>query len=149
MSLKLKERDIDATSVVYPGGTLQLIASRVKHIRPRHDPDFIVIMAGDIEARNGMPATAICNDMKALIQEAKRVFPLSHIITSGIAPTGSAYRRNNIQELNLFLQEMQADDRLVTYLDNKQARLRDQIHLTSGSKDHISKRIAGFVKRFF
>jgi ribA/ribD-fused uncharacterized protein len=149
MAQRICALNLDATSVVYPGGRLRRITSRMRHIKTKHDPDFVVLMAGDIETTERLSADTICKDMTDLVTETKRTFPLSRIIVSGVTSKGSSIRQHKIAELNRYLEEMQADDRLVSFVDNRNARLYDNIHLTPGSKDHLSRKIAGLVRRFF
>ena len=149
MATQLRQRGLDATGVVYPGCSMSLITSRVPHTKPSRDPDHVVLMAGDIEAANGQPTEQICADLDNLVAQAKKSFPLSRILVSGLASTGNTKRQQSIKDFNMYVEEMQTDDRLVTYLNNEKARLRDNIHLSNSSKDHLCNRITAFVKRFF
>lgn len=121
MATQLRQRGLDATGVVYPGCSMSLITSRVPHTKPSQDPDHVVLMAGDIEAANGQSTEQICADLDNLVAQAKKSFPLSRILVSGLASTGNTKRQQSIKDFNMYVEEMQTDDRLVTYLNNEKA----------------------------
>lgn len=98
-------------------------------------------MADDIEAKDGVPAADIVAR-----------YPLTRVVISGLPQAGNRgnqHRRNIIQELNHRLQIIAAEERLVDYISNDGARLKDSIHLTRSAKSKFSANISTFVKKLF
>ena len=87
-------------------------------------------MVGDIEAANGLPSETICAHYEHLLKEVCRTFPWARIVLSGLPQTGSNFRQNIIRKVNCYLEAVAQDERLVEYVCNKRAKLRDNIHLS-------------------
>ena len=141
---------MNAAGFVYPGGTLSYITAHVKDIKPQKDePNAIVLMAGDIKAKNAVPAENIAARYSQLINEVKHTFPWARILVSGLPRVGNGFRQNFIRDTNHQLEIAAANDRLLTYIDNSNAKLRDSIHITSASKSKLSAKISTCVKKLF
>lgn len=144
----LNSRGIDAVGYTIPGGTIPYIMSRLKHVKTTKSPDSVLLIAGDIEAANGLTAEAISARLEHLVKEAKQQFPWSRIILSGLPQAGNNYRQNTIREINHRLEVISCNDRLVEFVDNSRARLKDNIHMSNVSKDKLCFTVSRIVKKF-
>ena len=131
-----------------PGGTIPYLTSRVKHITSPDTPNCVLLMAGDIEAANGLPPEMICARLDHLVKETRQQFPWSRVLLSGLPQTGNNHRQNTLREVNSHLEKISSNDRLVEYLDNSRARLRDNIHLSNLSKEKLCLNVSHIVKKF-
>lgn len=144
----LLDRGIDSCGFTMPGGTISHITSRVKYVKSQQTPDFVLLMAGDIEAADGLPAEKICARVEHLVKETRQQFPWSRVILSGLPQAGDNSRQNTLRKVNAFLETIAIDDRLVEYIDNSRARLRDNIHLSNVSKEKLCFNVSCIVKKF-
>ena len=138
---------VNARSFFYPGGSLDYIASRVPFTRNGPDPDYIVLMAGDIEAANGLHPDTIISKYQNLIREVQRTYSLSRLIVIGLTPAGNPKRQIAIRRLNAFMQHVASNERTIAFIDNCNSRLRDSIHLCSFSKKALARKIARIVEK--
>lgn len=145
----LIDRGIDASGFCLPGATISHITSRIRHTKPSHDPDLVLLMAGDIEAANHHPAENICARYEHLLKETKRTFPWSRVVVSGLPTAGDNLRQATIRKVNNYLQGVASDDRLVEYVSNTHAKLRDDIHLSRTSKERLCMNVAQVSKKVF
>lgn len=150
MSQELLERNVDAMGFVYPGGTLPRLTSRIRDTKSQdNEPDAVVLMAGDIEAMDGVPADNISARYQHLIEETRSVYPWSRIVLSGLPQAGNHLRQQTIKDVNHQLQILAANERLVTFISNHDAKLRDDIHMTKSAKTKFTAAIAQYVKTLF
>lgn len=150
ISQELLDRGVDAVGFVYPGGTLQRLTTRVKETASSAShTDAVVIMAGDIEAKDCVPADNIVARYQHLIAEVKHSYPLTRVLLSGLPQAGDTERRQILNAVNHQLQIVAANDRLLTFVDNHNATLRDSIHLTRSAKSKLCMSFATCVKKFF
>lgn len=145
----LMDRGLEASGFCYPGGTIPHITSRVRHTKSRTDPNFILLMAGDIDAANGLSAENICVQYDQLIRETRRTFPFARIILSGLPQSGCDMRQVTIRKLNYHLEAVANDERLVEFVNNTHAKLRDHIHLSRTSKEKLCMHVAHVAKKVF
>lgn len=145
----LNERGLDACGYVFPGGTISHITSRIRNMTSSQSPDFVMLMAGDIEAADGLAAATICARYEHLIDGAKRAFPFSRIIISGLAQTGGHTQRETLRDVNRHLEILGNDERLLEFICNEQAKLRDHIHLSRNSVNKLSFNVSLYVKKVF
>lgn len=147
MAAILQHNSLDAYSYFYPGGTLEYIRSRIRHTSNGSDPSHIVIMAGDIEAANGMPSDQINFHYGKLVDEIRKVYPWSRIVLVGLTMAGNPMRQQAIQKLNAFMQHLAATERMYFYIHNNNAKLSDNIHLSKASKVALGRRIAEIITK--
>ena len=147
MTTILRSKSINAQSVFYPGGTLDYIRSRIRHTCYEPDPSHIILMAGDIEAADGMPPSHVNAKYERLVREIRRIYPYSRLILVGMAMTGNPRRRQTITCLNALMQHIASCERMVAYANNNNARLKDNIHLSIDSKKALGRHIAQIVKK--
>lgn len=145
----LIDRGLDASGFTLPGGTVSHITSRVRFTKSSTDPECVVLMAGDIEAANGLQSETICARYEHLLKETRRSFPWSRIILCGLPQTGSNQRHDTLRKVNCYLGAVATDERLVEYVNNSNARLRDNIHLSDISKNRLCFNLANLVKKVF
>ena len=147
MTSFLQKNSIDANSIFYPGGTLDYIRSRVKHTTSNANRTHIVLMAGDIEAADGVHPELVTWKYELLVREIMRVYPYARLILTGLATTGNSKRRHTLHKLNALMQRIASNERLIAYVNNDNAKLKDRIHLSYPSKISLSRRIAEIVKK--
>ena len=135
-----------AKSVVYPGGTMDYITSRVRYTGKETNPSHIILMAGDIETAEGMHPNGITTRFNKLVREVRRVYPWSRLILVGLTPTGNSKRQIAIRCLNSLMQHL-ANERMIAFVDNFNSRLRDSIHLSYVSKKVLSQKITQIIKK--
>lgn len=139
--------NINAKSFCYPGGTLDYLSSRIHHIARGPDPSHIILMAGDIEAANGLPSLHITQKYENLVRTIRRVYPWSRLILVGLTMTSASHRRAAIQCTNALMQHLASQERMIAFVDNNNSKLRDNIHLTLQSKEALCQRITKLVNR--
>ena len=152
ISQELNDRDVVATGFTYPGATLNRLTQSVKMTTPKdtQNPlDAVVIMGGDIECKDGVPAANTVARYEHLIDEVRHTYPLTPLIIPGLPQAGNQHRRQTIREVNHRLEVMASDERLITFIANDNAKLRDSIHMTSSAKCRLSATISNVVKKFF
>ena len=147
MSAILNNRSLNAQSFCYPGGTITYLKTRIRHLMQGPDPSHIIIMAGDVEAANGLPPATITQMLEGLLREVHRVYPWSRIILVELTMTGNAQRRHAIQEVNSFVRHLSSTVRLVTSTRIRDAKLKDNIHLTLASKRSLGQSIVTAITR--
>jgi len=145
----LIDRGVDSCGYTLPGGTISHVTSRVRHIKPAHQVDHILLMVGDIEAADGLPSEAICARYEHLIKETRRSFPWSRIILSGLPQTGNNHRQTVLREVNSYLESVACEERLVEYVCNARAKLRDRIHLSKSSVERLCFNVSSLAKKVF
>ena len=143
----LNKHKISAQSTFYPGGTLKYICSRMKHFVNSGDPTHVVLMAGDIETVNGMAPEQLTSHYQQTVREIRRVFPWSRLILVGLTISGNQQRQQATRRLNALLQHLASVERMIDYIDNRDLKLRDNIHLSFTSKRLLGTRIANFVSK--
>ena len=104
-------------------------------------------MAGDIEAANAMSPNQINSQYERVVRELQRVYPWSRIILVGLTIVGNLQRRQSIQRVNALMQHLALNERMISYLDNNNSKLQDNIHLSYASKMMLGRRIASIVKK--
>ena len=155
MATILHDNAVNAQSIFYPGGTLDYIHSRIRHTcdgtPPYHldgsYPSHVVIMAGDIEAANGMNPDYLNAKYENLFREIRRVYPSARLILVGLTISGSSRRQQSIRRLNALMQHIAANERFVAYADSNNARLKDKIHLSYSSKCALGERISTIIAK--
>ena len=95
----------------------------------------------------GKSSDAIILELEELIKETQRVYPWVHIILIGLSPVGSSYRRSSIHRVNAFMQHISANERMVSYASNNNAKLRDNIHLARSSKVKLANAIHTIITK--
>jgi ribA/ribD-fused uncharacterized protein len=143
----IRKNDINATSVFYPGGTLDFLTSRVRHTINGPDPSHIVVMAGDIEIVDGVPPEQTNAKFEKLVREIRRVYPWSRLILVGLTIAGNQQRRLSTQKLNALMQHLAATERMISFVGNNTSQLRDKIHLSHTSKVALGQRIVNLIKK--
>ena len=144
----LIDRGVDASGTAYPGGSISRLTSRIRHVKPPVTPEFVLLMAGDIEAADGLPPEAICARYEHLLREARQNFPWSRLILSGLPQTGSNRRQDTIRKVNNYLETVADEERLVEYVSNSKAKLRDNIHLSRPARERLCFNVTSVVKGF-
>ena len=104
-------------------------------------------MAVDIEIVNGLHPDTIIKQYEALVREVRRVYPWSRVIQIGHVLAGDVKRMNATRRLNALIQHIDTNERLVTYIPNNNARLRDNIHITMPSKTRLCSSIASVIMK--
>ena len=104
-------------------------------------------MAGDIEAANGMHPDAIIAKYLQLIWEIKRIYSWTPLILVGHTIAGSPQRRLAVRRLNNVMQHLASNERNITFIDNYNSRLKDNIHLSHASKESLGRRITEIIKK--
>ena len=143
----LTDRGVDACGYTLPGATISHVTSRLRHVRA--PTDYLLLMAGDIEAADGLPVESICARYEHMLKEALHCFPMTRIILSGLPQTGSNRRQDTIRKINNYLEAVACDERLVEYVSNERAKLRDNIHLSRGAKEKLCFGVSCVVKKHF
>jgi len=143
----LNDRGLDACGFTLPGGTISHVSSRLRHVRS--PTDYLLLMAGDIEASDGLPPETICARYEHVLKEARHLFPWTRIILSGLPQTGSNRRQETIREVNSYLEAVAHDERLVEYVSNARAKLRDDIHLSRTARERLCFNVSCAVKKVF
>jgi len=143
------DRGLNACGYALPGGSIAHITSRIRHMKPSIDPQFVMLMAGDIEAVDRKPAETICTRYEHLLKETRRSFPWSRIVLSGLPQTGNIHRQNTIRKVNSYLEAVALDERLVEFACNANAKLRDNVHLANSSKEKLCYAVSKIVKKVF
>ena len=143
----LIDRGLDACGYTLPGGTISHVTSRLQHVKCT--TDFLLLMAGDIEAADGLSADSICARYEHMLKEARHRFPWTRIILSGLPQAGSNYRQDAICRVNSYLEKIAHEERLIEYVSNAQAKLRDNIHLCRSSKERLCLGVSNIVKKVF
>ena len=144
----LISRGLNSVGYTLPGGTIPHITSRIKHLKSEKSPECILLMAGDIEAADGLPAENICARLDHLVKETRQVFPWSRVILSGLPRAGNNFRQNSIHKVNNHLEKIASDDRLVEFVDNSRARLRESIHLSNVAREKMCFHVSLIAKKF-
>ena len=126
---------------------MDYIASRVQFTSNGLKPDYVVLMAGDIEAANGLHPDSIISKYQNLIREVQCCYPLTRLILVGLTPAGSPKRQIAIRRLNVFMQHVASNERTITFMDNYNSRLRDSIHLCPSSKKALARRLARTIEK--
>ena len=147
MATMMKQNTLDAQSTFYPGGTLEFIRSRIRHLAYVSDPSHIVLMAGDIEAVNGMSPDRLISQFKQLVSEIRRVYPWSRLILVGLVIAGDQKRRHCTQRVNALMHHLAMEERMIDFIDNKNSKLRDNIHLSITSKKLLCRRVATIIRK--
>ena len=147
MASILHDNGLNSKSFVYPGGPINYITSRVRHTVSGPDPSHVILMAGDIEAANGMPHDQVVFQYQKLIREVRRVYPWSRVLLVGLTITGNQNRSKAIRSTNALMQHVASIERMITYVDNNTSRLRDEIHLSHDSKLALGRRITTVIKK--
>jgi len=106
-------------------------------------------MAGDIEASDELPTNVICARYEHLIRETRHSFPWSRIVLAGLPQTGTNHRQTIIREVNNYLESVAGEERLVEYVDNTRAKLRDRIHLSRSSVERLCFSVSSLAKKVF
>jgi len=143
----LNDRGLDACGFALPGGTIPHVTSRLRHVRS--PTDYLLLMVGDIEAADGLPAESICARYEHMLKEARHLFPWTRVMLSGLPQTGSNHRQDTIRKVNSFLEAVAHDERLVEYVSNARANLRDDIHLSRTARERLCFNVSCAVKKVF
>lgn len=139
--LKSKNREIRAESIVYSGGTIQNITSRIPHIGKDGDRhDFVVLHAGDISVRESDARCII--DMDELINVSRKCMPGSAFILPSVTTTKKNKTLDgNINRFNRYLQHISSKSADLIFLDIGDLPLLDSIHITAKGKDQYVEKI--------
>ena len=144
----LIDRGLDACGFTFPGGSISYVTSRIRHMRTPSTPDSVLLMTGDIEACDGLPAETIRARYEHLIKEARHKFPWSRLILSGLPQAGSNRRQETIRTVNSYLEAVAREERLIEFVSNARARLRDNIHLSRPAMERLCFNVSCKVKCF-
>ena len=141
--------DCDNThSYFYPGANMDYIASRIQHTQcETHYPTHVILMAGDIEAANGLHPDVINAKFQRLVRRIRSAYGYSRLILVGLTPAGNQRRQTAIRRLNALMEHMASNERLIAYVGNNHSRLKDSIHLSQASKESLGRRIANIIKK--
>ena len=104
-------------------------------------------MAGDIEAANGLHPITINRQFECLFKEVRRVYPWTRVILVGLTMTGNQQMCTAILRLNALMQHIAIRERLVNFVINHEAKLKDTIHLTESSKMNLCRFVATVIKK--
>ena len=138
--------DLNAMSYCYPGGSIDYIRSRVAYMSPSPDPSHIILMAGDIEAAKGLHPETIADKLDRLVNETRRVFPMSEIILISLTVAGHTRRRQTINAVNRLMHSIAAEFRRISIVTNNRSKLQDNIHLTKTSKTTLCRMIVDSIQ---
>ena len=125
-----------------------VIVSRLFPLTDIHS-DYLLLMAGDIEASDGLPAESICARYEHMLKEARQLFPWTRVMLSGLPQTGSNHRQDTTRKVNSYLEAVARDERLVEYVSNARAKLRDHIHLSRTARERLCFNVSCAVKKVF
>jgi ribA/ribD-fused uncharacterized protein len=148
---ELIDRGLDASGFTIPGCTVSHLTTRIRHLAQPQEthPDFIVLMVGDIEAADGLPVDAICARYEHLLKEVRHNFPWIRIVLTGLPQAGNNVRQDILTKVNNYLEAVASEERLIEFVCNARAKLRDHIHMSNSSKIKLCLSISNTVKKLF